>query len=222
VPDPGISRLDLLRRVQAAADEAGDQDEELAAIEETLASIDRAQQPLLAADLLVRRMLLRLSTGREFAGLEDVREAVQLSAAYPDSPEHALAMAELAHAELWHSEPSGPAHAEEAVRLARAYGSARALAFALTAHVMKRLLADETGGLPEAEEAQVAAAEARDFWAFSHATRWAGNCIDVSVANRQVLERYRRAREKMISLGAPYFYIAQWSAGEAAGLLQLG
>ncbi len=222
LPKTGISRLDLLRRIQAAADEAGDEEEELAAIEEMLAAVDRAQQPLLATELLVRRMLLRLSTGREFAGLEDVREAVRLSADYPESAEFALAMAELAHAELWHSEPSGPAHAEEAVRLARSCGSPRALAFALTALVMKRVIADEPGGLPDAEEAQAAATEARDFWAFSHATRWAGNCIDVSVANRDVLERYRQGREKLIALGAPYVYIAGLSSSEAAGLLQLG
>jgi hypothetical protein len=156
-----------------------------------LTSIDSGREPLLVADLLVRRMLLRLSTGREFAGLADVGEAVRLSAAYPDSPEHALAMAELAHAELWHHIPSGPADAEEAVRLARACGSARALAFALTAHVMKRIIADEPGGLPEAEEAQAAAAEAGDFWVFSHATRWVGHCLDVRV-DRRVLERYRQ------------------------------
>jgi DNA-binding CsgD family transcriptional regulator len=221
-PDPGISRLDLLRRIQAAANEAGDEDDEIAAIEEMLASIDTAGEPLLAAELLVRRMLLRTSTGREFNGLADVRQAVRLSADYPDSPEHALAMAELAHAELWHSVPSGPAHAEEAVRRARACESPRALAFALTAHVMKQIIADEPGGLPDAEEAQAAAAEARDFFAFSHATRWAGNCIDVCVANRDVLERYRQGREKLIALGAPYLYIAGLSASEATGLLQLG
>jgi DNA-binding CsgD family transcriptional regulator len=222
VPDPGIARLDLLRRIQAAANQAGDDEEELAAIEEMLGCVDLTRQPLLAAELLVGRMLLRHSTGREFAGLEDVREAVRLSAPYPDSPEHALAMAELAHAELWHHEPSGPAHAEEAVRLARACGSARALAFALTANVMKRIIADEPGGLQEAEEAQEAAADAHDFYAFSHATRWVGNCLGVTVADRAVLERRRQAREKLISLGAPFPYIAGLSADEAAGLLQLG
>jgi DNA-binding CsgD family transcriptional regulator len=222
VASPGISQIGLLRRIQAAADQTGDQEEELAAVDDLLAIVDREAQPLLAAELLVRRRDLRLSTGREFAGLADVREAVRLSAGNPDSPEHAWAMAELAHSELWHDMPSGPTHAEEAVRLARACGSARALAYALVANVMRRLIADETGGLPEAEEAQAAAAEARDFWAFSHATLWIGNCLDISPANRDVIEHLRRSREEMISLSAPHQYIARLSVVEAAGLLQLG
>jgi DNA-binding CsgD family transcriptional regulator len=222
VTDPGLSQVELLRRIQAAADQAGDPEEELAVIEELLVSIDGGQHPLLVAELLVRRMLLRLSTGREFAGLADVREAVRLSADYPGSAEYALAMAELAHAELRHDEPGGPAHAEEAVRLARACGSAKALAYALTANVMKRLIADETGSLPEAEEAQAAAAEASDFWAFGHATLWAGNCLDISPANRDVIECLRRGREEMLALGAPHTYVARMAATEASGLLQLG
>ena len=91
-------------------------------------------------------MILRLSTGREFAGLADVREAVRLSAGAPDSWQHALAVAELADAELWHGVPSGPARAEEAVQLARACGSKKALTYALTAHVMSRCMASEGEG----------------------------------------------------------------------------
>ena len=37
-----------------------------------------------------------------------MREAVRLSAADPRSAEHALAVAELAYAEIWQSVPSGP------------------------------------------------------------------------------------------------------------------
>jgi hypothetical protein len=166
-------------------------------------------------------MHLRLSTGRAFAALDDVQEAVRISACYPDSPEHALAVAELAHAELWHDEPSGPSRAQEAVRLARASGSNKALAYALTADVMRRVIAWDGEGLPEAEEAQAAAAHARDFWAFSHAALWAGNCID-GAASWEVIECWRRAREEMTSLGAPHTYVAWMSASEASGLLLLG
>lgn len=83
----------------------GNNEEELVAVEELLALLDRDEHPLTASDLLVRRMLLRHSTGREFAALTDVREAVRLSAPYPTIAEHALAMAELAHAELWNAVP---------------------------------------------------------------------------------------------------------------------
>jgi hypothetical protein len=226
VPHAGSSRVELLERIHAAAERAGAQEEELAAVEDLLVLVDRDTQPLVAADLLVRRMHLRLSTGRAFAALEDVREAVRLSARYPDSAEHALAIAELAHAELWHGEPSGPARAEEAVRLARACGSNKALAYALTANVMRRVIAWDGGGELEAEkaqaqEAQAAAAHVHDFWAFSHAALWTGNCID-GPASRKVIECWRRAREEMTSLGAPHTYVAWMSGSEASGLLLLG
>jgi predicted ATPase len=47
VPDAGVSRLDLLRRIRAAAEQAGEQEEELAAVEDLLAIVDRELQPLL-------------------------------------------------------------------------------------------------------------------------------------------------------------------------------
>jgi DNA-binding CsgD family transcriptional regulator len=221
VPDPGVSRQDLLQRVRDAADQAGEQKEELAAVDDLLALIDREAQPLLAAELLVRRMCLRLSTGLEFAGLDDVREAVRLSASHPESAEHALAVAELGHAELWHAEPSGPAHVEEAVRLARACGSHKALSYALTANIMRRINADERADPAEAEEAIEAAAQARDFWAFSHAALWAGNSLD-GPASRAVVGCWRRGREELIALGAPHTYVARLSECEASGLLLLG
>jgi DNA-binding CsgD family transcriptional regulator len=221
VPHPGLSRVDLLGRIRAAAERAGAQEEELAAVEDLLVLVDRETEPLVTAELLVRRMHLRLSTGRAFAALDDVREAVRISETYPDSTERALAVAELAHAELWHDEPSGPARAEEAVRLARACGSDKALAYALTANVMRLVIAGSGEGLPEAQEAQAAAARVHDFWAFSHAALWAGNCID-GPATWEVIECWRRAREEMTSLGAPHTYVALMSASEASGLLLLG
>jgi DNA-binding NarL/FixJ family response regulator len=166
-------------------------------------------------------MELRLSTGREFAGLDDVREAVRISARHPDSAEYALAMAELAHAELLHSKPTGPARAQDAVRLARACGSATALSYALTANVMRQVIAGDQAGLVEAEEARAAAAQARDFRAFVHATLWGGNCIG-PVARRDVAQHLRRCREEMASLGAPHCYMAWVSAVEAQELLLLG
>ena len=48
-----------------------------------------------AAELLVRRMHLRYLTGRGFIGVDDMREAVRLSAIAPGSWQHALALAEL-------------------------------------------------------------------------------------------------------------------------------
>ncbi len=224
VGEPGMSRLDLLVRVRSAAERAGEMEEELGAVDDLLALVDQDDQqrnPLLAADLLVRRMQLRLATGREFASLADVREAVRRSAPFPHSPAYALATAELAHAELWHAEPGGPARAKKAVRLARACGSAKALTYALTASVMARVFAGDGGGLADAEEAETAAAEARDFFAFVHAALWAGNCLD-GPASREVVEHHQRSREAMTAMGAPHALVAWLCASEAFGLLLIG
>ncbi len=224
VPEAGVSRLDLLRRIRGAAEQAGNNEQELVAVEDLLALLDPQHQPLQTAELLVRRMLLRHSTGREFASLTDVREAVRLSTPYPNSVEHALAVAELAHAELWNAEPSGPTRAAAAVALARACGSPKALSYALTATLMARVLADDAGSEQaqrDGQEAQDAAARAQDFWAFVHAALWAANTVD-GAASREWLERCARSRATMTSCGAPHPYVAMLSADEALGLLLLG
>jgi DNA-binding CsgD family transcriptional regulator len=225
VPNAEPSRLDLLQRIRHAADQAGAQEEELTAVDDLLGLVDRERDPLTAAELLVRRMILRWSTGREFAPLADVREAVRLSAGAPDSWQHALAVAELADAELWHEVPTGPTRAEEAVRLARACESKKALAYALTARVMSRCMAFDgeelTDPLIDSQEAQAAAAEVRDFYAYSHATLWASNLID-GPASRPSNDVVRRGRERLISLGAPHTYVSWLAANEARGLLTLG
>ncbi len=221
VPDPGVSRAELLGRLRATAEAVGDYEVELVAVEELLALEDADSHPLRAAEWLVRRMQLRLLTGREFAGLDDVREAVRLSSAHPDSGVHALAIAELAHAELWHAEPSGRGRADDAVRLARANRSAKALSYALSARAIARVFADSPGGLADAEEAQRAAAEVRDFWAYAHATLWACNSMDVP-ASREPIDHLRRSREELGALGAPHTYVAILSSAEAAGLLMVG
>jgi DNA-binding CsgD family transcriptional regulator len=221
VPDAGVSREDLLGRIRNAAGWAGEQEEELAAVEDLLVLVDRERQPMRAADLLVDRTELRFMTGRGFTGLDDCQEAVRISASHPDSWEHALAVAKLARVELWHDLPSGPARADEAVRLARACGSAKALTHALTAKVLSRSVANDSSGLAEAEEAQEAAARARDFLSFVRATLWAGTCLDDSTS-REVIERWRRGREEMISLGAPHLYVAWLSSAEASFLLLIG
>jgi DNA-binding CsgD family transcriptional regulator len=223
VPDPGLSKIDLLRRIQAAAERAGEQEEELAAVDDLLALVDRDAQPLVAAELLVHRDDLRWQTGRAPATVDDARAIVRLVADYPDSVECALAVAELAATEVWAGRPSGPARADEAIRLARACGSAKALARALTVKVISRVFAGDSGGLAEAQEAQTAAANARDFAEFTSAAVWAANCLDISSASRDVNEHLRRSREELTALGAPHRpHIARLSADEAFGLVLLG
>jgi DNA-binding CsgD family transcriptional regulator len=222
VLNPTESRQDLLRRIRGAAEQTGEQAEELAAVDDLLAIVDRDRQPLLAAELLVRRDRLQRQTGRASTTVAGARAAVRLSAKYPESAEHALAMAELAAEEVWDGVPSGPPRADEAVRLARACGSAKALAPALIARVMARVFAGDGGGLAEAQEAQAAAAKAGDSFEFAVAAAWAGCSMDISSASRDVIEHLRRSREELTALGAPHPYVAMLSADEAFGLLLLG
>jgi Bacterial regulatory proteins, luxR family len=170
-------------------------------------------------------MHLRFLTGRDFFPVADMQEAVELASVDPQSPEYALAVAELVDAELWHDVPTAPARAEEAVRLARACGSDRALTYALVAWVMSRVMTDEAGrfeaGIAVAEEARAAAVRNRDFFGFVHATLWAANCLEIGVSWEYV-DYLRRSREQMTGLGAPHSYIAWLCADEASGLLLLG
>jgi DNA-binding CsgD family transcriptional regulator len=232
VPAAELSERDLLQRIRYAAERAGEHEDELSAIEELLAAVDRKRDPLWTTELLVRRMHLRFMTGWEFFPVADMAEAVRLSAASPDSAEYALAMAELADAELWQGVPTAAAHARQAVRLARACGSDRALTYALVASVMARWLVDVGGNdrddpkyaaacVADAEEAQAAAARQRDFFGFVHATLWAGNSIDCNIS-RPSIEYSRRGREAMTLLGAPHAYVAWLCAIEASGLMMLG
>ncbi len=228
VPDPGVTRAGLVRRIQAAAERAGLPEQELAAVDELLAATDRERRPLVAAELLVRRMHLRFMVGSEFFAVEHMHEAVRLAATEPGSVQHALATAELADAEIWHGLPTGPARAREAVRLARAGGFDRALTYALVADVMADCVrpgAAEGGGLPaaraRAEEARQSAIRARDFFGYVHATLWYANATDALHAE-EVLAALRRCREEMTRLGAPHAYVAWLSGVEADGHLLRG
>ena len=221
VPDADLSKIDLLRRIQAAAARSGQQQEELAAIDDLLASVDRDQQPLLAAELLLQQDFLQDEIGR-VSTVDGISEAVRISGRFPDSPQYALAVAILANDELWNGKPSGPARAQEADRLARACGSPVALVYALIAKVKAQVLAGDSGGLADAQEAQKIAAKAGNIPGFVWAVGWTANCLDASAASRDVVEHMRRSRAKMVSLGAPHCYVANTSAYEAFGLLLLG
>jgi DNA-binding CsgD family transcriptional regulator len=220
-PPGGMTRLDLLQRIRAAAERTADLEEEFAAVNDLLALLDRDRQPLLAAELLAYRMSLRTLTGRAFTPLDDVQEAVRLSAGHPDSPEHALAMAQLAWAELWHDQPQGQNRAAEAVRLARACGSAKALSYALSAVAQARLAAGATEAPAEQAEARAAALQAQDFRAYMRSASQISHTMGFR-SGREIADEFRRGREEMTSLDAPHIYTAWLSANEAHELLLRG
>jgi DNA-binding CsgD family transcriptional regulator len=145
---------------------------------------------------------------------------VDLSAGQPGSPEHALALAELAHAEMWHGIASGPGRARAAARLARRTGSTRALAYALATEVMAVCFEGGTDA-SQARQAQEAAVQARDFWAYVHAVLW-GISSRGTLEDRAVLAFVAEGRAELAAVGAPHSYIAVLAAAEAEGNLARG
>lgn len=187
-----------------------------------LGLVQATAAPLEATDLMVRRMHLQFSTGRSFFPMADIREAVRLSAAVPDSWQHALALAELAHAGMWHGETDAEDAAKEALARARACGDHRALSYALTAAALTELDAGRPrAAVPLAAEGAAEAIQARDFWAYLHATYWTGNARD-PWTSAEYAGLLRRAREQMMDQGAPHAYISKIAADEAASYLAIG
>jgi DNA-binding CsgD family transcriptional regulator/tetratricopeptide (TPR) repeat protein len=224
--DPALDRVALLQRIRAVAERTGTPEAELSAIDELLELVDSAEDPLTVTDLLVRRMWMRLTTGREFAGLEDVGRALRLASAFPESPQYARAMAGMARVEIWRGLPSGSTHTAEALALARSGHDPAAMSYALATKVMAWCMDPEDrpyDGDPvhDVRLAQSAAAQARDYQAFLYATVWAANARD-SVVSRGWIEVSRQAREELTSAGAPHAYVAWLASFEAERLLFLG
>lgn len=213
---------DLWDKLRAAAREAGALALELEATEELLAHVDAVVEPLEASELMVRRMHLQFSTGQAFLPMADIREAVRLSAAVPGSRQHAMALAEFAHASMWHGEPGADTAAAQSLALAREVGDHQALAYALTAAAIAELAADRFPAARSlAAEGAREALQARDFWAFVHATYWTGNAQD-PWTSEEYADLLGCARRELVQQGAPHAYAAKIAATEAASYLAIG
>lgn len=222
VPDFGEWPRDLWDKLRAAAGEAGALALELEATEELLAHVDPVREPLQASELLVRRMHLQFSTGQAFLPMADIQEAVRLSAAAPESRQHAMSLAEFAHASMWHGEPGADAAAAQSLALAREAGDHRALAYALTAAAIAELAADRFEAARNlAAEGAREALRARDFWAFVHATYWTGNAQG-PWTSEEYADLLGCARQELVQQGAPHSYTAKIAATEAASYLAIG
>lgn len=154
-------RLGLLARARQAAASSYDMTAEWDLVGQLLSGLDPDQDPAQVSRLLRRQQHLRHKTGRGFLDVEVLRQACALSPA--QSEEHALALAALARAEVWHREPDGVKHAEEACDLARTLGAASVRSEALISRAQARV---ETGSLDAAladvRSAYGLAVEARD------------------------------------------------------------
>jgi DNA-binding CsgD family transcriptional regulator len=222
VPDAAATPETLWQAVRRLAHDDGDYAEELEAVEALLAITDEVEHPLQASELLVRRMLLRMTAAVEFLAVDDMRRAVRLASADPSSWQYALALAELAHAGFWHSDPEAAAGAGRAVAAARAAGHPAALSFALTASAM---LALDQGRFEDsrslATEAVEAAAAARDWWAFPHAAIWESNAAPEPYGAEEA-DALRRRYDQLAALGGPQSALVYVAVAEIEARLDLG
>lgn len=222
LPDATPSIDELLRRLREAAADAGATSDELDAVEALLARVDERDEPLVAAELRVRRMHLRFMRGRSFIEVDEMRGAVRLASADTSSPEYALALAELAHAELWAGDPDARSLADTAIDVARRSGDPRALAHALAAGSMAASFAEDG---PAAEklgrEAVEWALASGDSWAYVHALLWTANAVETWCSST-FARLMREGREEMERHLAPHAYVAWLSAEEASSWLSVG
>lgn len=222
LPDATPSLDELLRRLREAAADAGATSDELDAVEALLARVDERDEPLVAAELRVRRMHLRFLRGLSFIEVDEMQQAVRLASADTASPAYALALAELAHAELWSGDRHAHEHAREALRVAGAAGDPRALSIALSACSMAANFAEDTAvAAALGREALPPAVEARDWWAYVHAAMWEANAAETWASETYAL-RMRDRRLELEAQGGPHAFIAWISAAEALSRLTSG
>ncbi|MFL4478470.1 AAA family ATPase [Paeniglutamicibacter sp. ORCA_105] len=217
-----LEREVLLDRLRTAALTAGSMEVELEAVEALLSQIDAGARPLEVSQLMVRESQLRFSTGREFLSVTKMRVAVECARANEQSWQYALALAELANAELWQDEPEGESHASAALEIARHAGNPQALSYAFTACAMAAI---NSGHLAKARRLAgmgiKAATRARDFWSLFAAIVWQANATESS-ASQAYAELMRSGQGTMASAGAPHVYIAVIVGYEAGAWMGVG
>ncbi len=215
------SRLELLTRYREAAAAGGDHASELAAVEALLE--ERADDPACLAELIVARTHIGFMLGSGFIDSASLQPAVEAGARTPGSWQHALAVAELAHAGSWELDPDQPARADEALALAEACGDPRALTYAYTAKAMAMVLfrEDWVEAAGWARRGQTAAARAGDWWAFGHATLWEANSTG-NWCSRTYAELLARRRRELEAHRAPHPYVAWIASVEASGWIATG
>jgi DNA-binding CsgD family transcriptional regulator len=221
VHDATESVGELLIRLKDVASLLGAFEVEHSAVEALLATTDQAEEPLLVCELLVRSEHLRFSTARGFLRVEPLRRAAEMSRPWPASWQHGLALAEVAHASLWADAPDAQDAVAAAVAAAAVIDHPRVTAYAFTAAAMGAEYTSRPGGPTLAARAVQAAAEARDWWGFAHASLWEANTA-ASNSGPAWAAIVRTRREQLADLGGPHPYLAWLSIAEAAAFLLAG
>jgi len=130
LPEDRAREVALLERTAYACERAGEGPAALAAWSRALELTDAGVDPLLASRLLVEHANATWKTGVvKDKPVAEMRRAVTLSEGDVDSPEHAIALAELSMCQSWLGlREDGIRQAHESIAAARRSGSAAALA----------------------------------------------------------------------------------------------
>ena len=223
VPGAQETERQLLQRTRAAAATAGAHREDLQAVDRLLDVVDPGAEPLLTAELLLRRADLQFLTGRDFRSEDEIRAAVDLAAAAdPAGWQHACALAQLADLASWSADPDMHIVADRALRVARESGSSVALSRALSAKASALSVSDDAReGFLLAQDAVSAAEVAQDFYACLLGIFGEVNSLP-SWSPRHEATHVSGRREQLAARGAPRSYSAVLSACEASAWLTIG
>ncbi|WP_165553778.1 helix-turn-helix transcriptional regulator [Kribbella capetownensis] len=148
-------RTALILKTAAIGSRVARNDQAIELLTQAISLVDRARDPLPAADLLIDRSTVRWHRAESIEAVAtDIHDAFEATSALPDSAQHARALAALAWAERWQGLPGAVAHADEAVRIARRAGSPRALAAALAQRSMVLSSQSPLESLADGQEAE--------------------------------------------------------------------
>lgn len=213
---------DLLLRIQGAAEDAGHKADEWQAIDDLLGIVDRDAEPLLAADLLVRRMHLDFELGLQWNVLPVARAAERLAEPFPESREYARTQCAVAYSMMWAGVDEFQARTETAVRLAEAGEWPDVIAYALNVAAMARCDAGDLRGCAEAAwQCVTLSLRIGQFKTAVDAIYWIGNSAQ-GPTPWAIIDTTRAAREELERAGAPHSFASDMCSVEAAILLWVG
>lgn len=213
-------RKALLAQWADAAADAGADEDEYAAVAALLDATDRRSEPLRVADLLIRRQRLRFRVGGGLADSAPAREALELASRKPDGREYALALVELAHAEILEGDPACAVHAAEAVGRATALGDTEVLSSALAVTGQLAALTRDLSRAREiAERTKAVALPEGHFWPAMLAGFWEAYA---QPDYRSAARSLAAIRAELEDAGAPYLVTATVALTESRTQVTLG
>ncbi len=217
-----VDRITLALQTSEVCLRVGRNDAALEQLNTSLSLVDRERDPLIAANLLVERSILRWHRTEPIeAVLADIYVALDLTAPFPASAERARALSALGSAESWSGKPGAVAHADEAVRIAGRAGSERALAEAFAER--SSVILDESPllALADAQRAEPLARSCGSMLDLLNAFVWQVNALQTLGRRKDAIEIALRGQAELLAPGPdPFAYFLAFMAAD--GLLECG